>query len=107
MPGSYYLPTNLTGITGNSGILIQTNDVSIDCNRFLLKGVSGSLNGIEINGLMENILIHNGHFELWGNNGLELSSGKYISIQNLNMSSNGLSGLFGRGRNHYTKLFSR
>jgi hypothetical protein len=37
-PGSYYLTTNLTGVTGTSGITIATNDVTLDLKGFCSLG---------------------------------------------------------------------
>ena len=38
--GSYYLTTNLVGVSGKSGISITANDVTLDLNGFALLGVS-------------------------------------------------------------------
>src|SRR3569623_1854738 len=44
-PGSYYFTTNLSG--GN-GIIIQTNNVTLDLNGFTLQGVNSSVSGVYI-----------------------------------------------------------
>ena len=35
-PGSYYLTDNLNGTSGKNGILINSNDVTIDLNGFVI-----------------------------------------------------------------------
>src|SRR5262245_832215 len=47
-PGSYYMTTNLTGVTTNNGIIISNSNVSLDLNGFTLSGVTGSYVGIVV-----------------------------------------------------------
>ena len=49
-PGSYYLTTNLLGVSGKNGIEITANNVTLDLNDFAVQGVSGIAAGI----LLEN-----------------------------------------------------
>src|SRR5215212_2971187 len=44
--GSYYLATNLTGVSGTNGITITVDNVTLDLNGFALIGVAGSSNGV-------------------------------------------------------------
>src|SRR5437867_6235789 len=44
--GSFYVTTNLTGTAGRSGIIVQSDNVTLDLNGFALIGVAGSSNGI-------------------------------------------------------------
>src|SRR4051794_22926117 len=37
-PGSYYLTGNLTGVSGQTGICIASNDVTLDLGGFVLAG---------------------------------------------------------------------
>ena len=39
-PGAYYVTTNLTGVTNAQGILIQSDDVTLDLSGFTLTGVA-------------------------------------------------------------------
>src|SRR5579883_474024 len=41
IPGSYYLTTNLTGVSNSDGITISTGNVTLDLNGFTLQGVPG------------------------------------------------------------------
>ena len=71
-PGSYYLTGNLTGTTGQDGIKIESNDVTLDLRGFTLQGVPGSSNGVEITTgaiYRRAITIRNGTARGWGESG--------------------------------------
>src|SRR5579883_3089423 len=76
-PGSYYLTTNVTGTSGNNGIVITTNDVHLDLNGFTLFGVTGSGTGILVNNSYTNITICNGTVKLWNGSGVDAYSYGY------------------------------
>ncbi len=44
--GSYYLVSNLTGVSGSPGIIVDAQNVTIDLSGFTLEGVPGSKAGI-------------------------------------------------------------
>ena len=73
-PGSYYLTTNLAGVAGSDGIIIATDDVTLDLGGFTLTGASGSDNGVHAAGSYEtnlyNIHIFNGTVRDWGSHGI-------------------------------------
>jgi hypothetical protein len=69
-PGSYYLTTNLTGVSAKNGIEIATNNVTLDFNGFALQGVSGSGNGIYNLNAQTNLTVRNGTINGWGNEGI-------------------------------------
>ena len=58
-PGSYYLTTNLICST-SSGIVIATNNVTLDLNGFVIDGSHASGHGIYVDGLRKNLRIENG-----------------------------------------------
>ena len=64
--GSYYLTGNITGVNSKHGIVIQTNDVTLDLNGFEMTGISGSYDGIGVIPGAQNITIHNGTLRSWG-----------------------------------------
>ena len=70
-PGSYYLTTNLVGVSGKSGIKIAANNVTLDLNGFALQGVSGIVYGIYIPGAQTNVTVRNGTVSGWGNVGVD------------------------------------
>lgn len=62
-PGSYYLTGNLTA-SGSHGIIIQTNNVSLDLKGFTLES-DDSNTGVFVNGAYTNITIRNGNIRRW------------------------------------------
>ncbi len=73
-PGSYYLTGNITGVSGKNGILIGSNNVSLDLNGFQVLGVAGSSTGITDGGSNHgNAVIRHGTIRAWGAAGLDLS----------------------------------
>src|SRR5688500_15425661 len=51
--GSYYLTKNLTGVSGQNGIVINADKVSLDLNGYSVDGVPNSLDGIIVAGQSE------------------------------------------------------
>lgn len=90
-PGSYYLTGNLTGKSGQSGITISVDDVTLDLNGYALTGVGGSRNGIEapIAG-RRNLAISNGAVRNWGQNGIDVLKATNSTVQRIRASGNGL-----------------
>lgn len=72
--GSYYVVSNLTGVTTQSGISIGANDVTLDLNGFALIGVTGSQNGVTLAGAFTNIYLFGGTIRNWGGDGISLGS---------------------------------
>jgi hypothetical protein len=68
-PGSYYLTENVTGVSGQFGILVGADDVTIDLNGFELTGVPGTLSGIYVDPGIR-CVIRNGSLRNWGANGI-------------------------------------
>lgn len=91
-PGSYVLIGNLTGVAGQHGIDVQSDDVTIDLNGFALIGVSGSLDGISAGGFLSNLTVENGLIRSWGGAGLN-SNAENCQLDHLRASNNGSSGL--------------
>lgn len=88
-PGSYYLTTNLFGVSGKNGISIAANNVTLDLNGFTLQGMSGSLSGIDIPGAQTNVVVRNGTVNGWGNTGVYCESGSSLNMvfERLNVSA--------------------
>ncbi len=63
--GSYYLAGNLNGTSGNVGIRIDVDDVSLDLNGYAMKGGTGGTSAILINGSLSGISIRNGTIRGW------------------------------------------
>jgi parallel beta-helix repeat protein len=64
-PGSYYLTTNIVGVSSKRGINISNNNVTLDLNGFALLGNPSSLDAIFVNNIFTNITIRNGRINGW------------------------------------------
>ena len=93
-PGSYYLTANLTGISGSDGIIIKTNDVTLDLKGFTLRGVPGSDNGINVLSPVRNIAIRNGVLEAWGTDGVNAYNGYGGVLEGLRVSNCSALGIY-------------
>jgi hypothetical protein len=93
--GSYYLTTNIVGVSGKDGIDIDANNVTLDLNGFSVVGVNGSLTGIST--AEANVVIRNGIVSWW-TNGIN-SSGMNVTVEELTVSSNALYGIEVTGSN--------
>jgi parallel beta-helix repeat protein len=92
-PGSYYLTTNLVGVSGKYGISIAANNVTLDLNGFALQGVSGSGSGIRIPSAQTNITVRNGSISGWSSqDGVESDSVSSFNlvVERLNVSAYGV-----------------
>ena len=103
--GSYYLTGNLTGIPGTNGIIVLTNNVTIDLNGFTLSGVIGSGDGINAgnDGTLNwfgttNFAVVNGIVQNWGANGIRVSRAYNSRFEQLHAKGNAHTGLY-VGRN--------
>ncbi len=92
-PGSYYLRTNILGLTDRSGINIASDNVTLDLNGFSLLGTAGAINGITIWN-HKNVVVRNGFVSNWGPNRGVLQCagisafGSNILLENLVISDN-------------------
>jgi parallel beta-helix repeat protein len=64
-PGSYYLTTNIVGVSGENGINISANNVTLDLNGFSVQGISGAWSGIYIHAGYTNVTVRNGNISGW------------------------------------------
>ena len=90
-PGSYYVTTNLTGVSGANGITIASGDVTLDLNGFALVGVPGSLHGVFVftNVFYLNLTVRNGTVRGWDGNGVEAFNGENVILEDLTVSDTG------------------
>lgn len=92
-PGSYFLATNLIGLSGTNGVTISSSSVTLDLRGFTLTGVPGSLDGIATAGTVTNVIIENGALSRWGGNDLNADSVVCGQFLQLNVTGSGLDGL--------------
>ena len=90
-PGSYYVTTNLTGVSGADGITIVSGGVTLDLNGFALIGVSGSGDAITIpaSSFYTNLTILNGTVRDWDGAGVEVYYGENEVLERLTVSGVG------------------
>ncbi len=96
-PGSYYLTTNVTGVSGTAGITVSSGNVTIDLNGFALFGVAGSYSGVAVQGTYTNITVRNGTVSGWPINGVDAWSFGYprnLDFEKLTVSANGNIGIY-------------
>jgi hypothetical protein len=83
-PGSYYLTTNLTGPSGYTGIVVDTNNVTIDLNGFYLLGATGTFHAISIPSTnTANITVRNGTIGGWSGGYAISSFGRNMTVEHL------------------------
>jgi hypothetical protein len=98
-PGSYYVTSNLTGVSGSDGITIVflplVENVTVDLNGFTLTGVAGSHNGIHAAGLSagRNYVFRNGTLRNWGMDGVNASGAINSRFEKLQLYANTNMGL--------------
>jgi parallel beta-helix repeat protein len=90
-PGSYYLTTNVVGISGENGINISANNVTLDLNGFSVQGISGVWSGVYIHAGYTNVTVRNGNISGWGTSspysGVECYANNVI-LEGLKVSAN-------------------
>ena len=94
-PGRYYLVENITGASGQNGISIQADHVTLDLNGFTLKGVPGSLIGIAITSPQRHVTVRNGMIAAWGEEGINNESDPLVDslIEHVSVFENGADGI--------------
>jgi parallel beta-helix repeat protein len=93
-PGSYFLTEDLTGSSGSLGITIDADHVTLDLRGFALIGVTGSLDGIQVGSVRENVVIRNGTVRDWSGDGIDASaSSNACRFESIRVMNNGIVGL--------------
>jgi hypothetical protein len=87
-PGYYYVTRDLTGVIGQSGIVIAANDVTLDLHGFTLRGVAGSVSGVSVSGARSAIVIRDGIIRDWFN-GIDAQNASYARISEVTVLSSG------------------
>ena len=93
-PGSYYLTTNIVGVSGKDGIDIYTNNVTLDLNGFSLWGVAsgGYYQGVQVFPGCTNVTVQNGAIGGWSEHGI-YSQGNNVTLEHLSVSENSYYGI--------------
>jgi parallel beta-helix repeat protein len=85
-PGSYYLTDNIIGLVGKHGIEVAASGVTIDLNGFLLRGlgtIQGTFDGVHAAVGTERIIVKNGHIEVMGREGINLSGAAHSRVESI------------------------
>lgn len=85
-PGSYYLTGNVTGASGEAGIEIASDGVTLDLNGFELVGVEGSLDGVVVTTPFlprSNIAVRNGTVRSWGEDGVDVGAAVNVLVEDV------------------------
>ncbi len=86
--GYYFLTDCLDGVSGQNGITIDADDVTLDLNGFTLRGVPGSLHGVEVLSTRVNAAIRNGVIRDWGQDGVNANTNNGCEYRNLRICGN-------------------
>lgn len=95
-PGSYYLTGNIQGNATEIGILVNTNNVTIDLNGYALIGSAGSVDAINI-ATSDGVTIKNGRILGWGGAGINASSSAVFFTHYEDIQINNVGGIGMRG----------
>ena len=93
-PAHVRLAGSLTGISGQSGITVASDAVTIDLGGHALMGVAGSLKGVIVSGARADLVIRNGTVRSWGGDGIDAGTSTNGQFDRLQLTNNG-----GRGMN--------
>jgi len=91
-PALVTLAGDLTGSSGQNGITINSDDVTIDLGGHALTGIAGSLDGILVSGTRSHVNVRNGSVQSWGDDGINASTSFNGQFEKLNLTGNGASG---------------
>lgn len=94
-PGSYYLSQTLTQTPGMGGVVIISDNVTLDLMGFSLIGVGiPGVSGITLGpGVFANITVHDGFVTGWGGSGVDLGGASRVHVFNVGAAGNGVNGV--------------
>lgn len=86
-PGSYYLTTNIIGVSSENGIEIEASDVTLDLNGFSMIAPAAANTAILIFSGITNTVIRNGIISGWSSlNDDIFSEANNVTIENMSVS---------------------
>jgi hypothetical protein len=89
-PGSYVLSRNLSDTgAGVDGVLINSSNVTLDLQGYVITGASGTANGIEVAAGLTNVVILDGIITGFGGAGVLAGSDTATNISGLTVQGNG------------------
>ncbi|MCI0541170.1 MAG: right-handed parallel beta-helix repeat-containing protein [Verrucomicrobiales bacterium] len=90
--GAYYLTGNLAGLSGQNGVTVQADNVTLDLGGFTVLGTAGALKGIALSGARKNFVLRDGIITGWSS-GVDAATGNNCFFDRLSISDNGGHGL--------------
>lgn len=91
--GSYYLTTNIVGMSGDIGIYVGASNVTLDLNGFSVLGGPGAFYGISLGGGNSDIIVRNGGVSGWITEPGIYNNAQRVTLEHLHVSGNA-SGLY-------------
>ena len=93
--GSYYLTSNITGVSGKDGISIRSDNVTVDLRGFAMVGAGGGFSGsaIIVPSAHKNLCVANGVIQGWGSTAVLMFNATASRVENLRVSDSGGSGV--------------
>lgn len=92
--GSYYVINPLSGVPGSNGISIKANHVRLDLCGFAISGGTGTLSGIVVPELHDNISIRNGVIANWDRFGIDATNSRDVSLIDVKVFGNSYGGMY-------------
>lgn len=93
-PATVTLAGDLVGITGQGGITVASDNVTIDLGGHAMRGVAGSIDGISVPAVRRNLVVKNGTVTGWGSSGIYASTSVTARYENIVLLGNGQQGLY-------------
>jgi hypothetical protein len=94
VPAKATMAGTLTGVSGQNGITIASDNVSVDLGGHALVGVAGSLDGILVSGARLNVTVRDGIVRNWGGDGIDAAAASSGGVcTDLELNNNGGAGL--------------
>lgn len=92
--GSYYVIKPLVGSPSSNGITIKASHVRLDLCGFALLGGTGTLSGIVVPELHDNISIRNGVIANWGQFGIDATNSRDVALIEVKAFGNSYGGMY-------------
>jgi hypothetical protein len=88
-PAHVKLVGTLMGSSGQNGLSVASDNVTVDLGGHALVGVAGSLKGILLSGSRSNLVVRNGTVRSWGGDGIAAVSSINGQFDRLQLADNG------------------
>lgn len=111
-PGRYVLAGDVVGVAAKHGIEIEASHVTLEMNGFQIRGVGGSLSGIDGNGTgpgsptsASYVTLRNGVITAWGSNGVSANNAGAWIIEEVKFAGNTGTGITVNSGTVFTRCY--